>query len=328
MNAALTHHTATVNGIEMHYVEAGEGAPVILLHGFPETWYAWRHQIPVLAEHFRVIVPDLRGYGASEKPSTGYDKKSMARDILELLRHLGIKRAPLIGHDRGARVATRFAKDYPHALERLVVMDNIPTLTIFEKMNATVARSHWFFLFNNVHDLPEALITGREEVWLRFIFSSWCYNPELLTREDIATYVEAYSQPGALTGAFNDYRAAETDVEQDKHDRGKKIDCPTLVLWGEDFAGGGKMWNFREVWHHHANHPEFLSIPQCGHLPHEEQPKMVNDALLRFLEPWKHDAAVESFFRAQPLRLAGSPDGKATVESAVPEHSATKTNAQ
>lgn len=300
MNAAISHHTATVNGLRMHYVEAGEGPPIILLHGFPETWYAWRHQIPVLAEHYRVIAPDLRGYGATEKPASGYDKKTMASDILELMRQLGIKRAPIIGHDRGARVATRFAKDYPHALERLVVMDNIPTLTIFEKMNAHVARGHWFFLFNNVHELPEALVSGREEVWLRYIFASWCYNPEALSNEEIATYVEAYRQAGALTGAFNDYRAGEIDVEQDKQDRGKKIDCPTLVLWGEDFASGGKMWNFREVWHHYANHPEFLSIPHCGHLPHEEQPDEVNAALLRFLAPWKRDFAVDTFFKAQP----------------------------
>jgi haloacetate dehalogenase len=327
MNAALTHHTATVNAIDMHYVEAGEGPPVILLHGFPETWYAWRHQIPVLAEHYRVIVPDLRGYGNTEKPAAGYAKKTMARDVLELMRHLGIKRAPIVGHDRGARVATRFAKDHPHALERLVVMDNIPTLTIFEKMNADVARSHWLFLFNNVPHLPEALITGREEVWLRYMFSDWCYKSNALSPEEIATYAEAYSRPGALTGAFNDYRAGEMDVQQDKQDRGKKIDCPTLVVWGEDFAAGGKMWNFREVWHHHANHPEFLSIPQCGHLPHEERPEIVNKALLRFLEPWKRDSAIDSFFQAQPLRLNASQQATAAAELNSTVSSSAKTTA-
>ena len=302
-STAPTHHTVTVNDLKMHYVEAGEGPPIILLHGFPETWFAWRHQIPALAKQFRVIVPDLRGYGATEKPASGYDKKTMAKDILELMHHLGIKRAPIVGHDRGARVATRFAKDYPHALERLVVIDNIPTLTIFERMNAAIARGHWFFLFNNVPDLPEALVAGREEIWLRYIFSSWCYNPEVFTSDEIAAYVEAYQQPGALSGAFNDYRAGEQDVEQDKQDRGTKIDCPTLVLWGEDFVSGGKMWNFREVWHHYASHPEFLPIPQCGHLPHEEQPDTVNAALTRFLHPWLRDSGTEAFFRAEPDRV-------------------------
>lgn len=174
---AVTHHTTRVNNLKIHYVEAGSGPPVFLLHGFPETWYAWRKQIPVLAERYRVIAPDLRGYGETEKPPDGYDKRTMAKDIYELMRQLGYKKAAIVGHDRGARLATRFAKDYPSAVDRLVVMDNIPTRIIFERMNAEVARGHWFFIFNNVPDLPEALITGREEIWLRFIFSSWCYTP-------------------------------------------------------------------------------------------------------------------------------------------------------
>lgn len=280
----LKHATAQVNGIRMHYVEAGEGPPVILLHGFPETWFCWRHQIPALARHYRVIAPDLRGYGATQKAPSGYDKRTMATDIRELMRHLGIERCPILGHDRGARVATRFAKDFPDAVERVAVMDNIPTLTIFERMDATIARLHWFFLFNNVPDLPEALVTGREEIWLRFIFSQWCFNPEIFSDEEIQEYVKAYQQPGALKGAFNDYRAGPEDVAQDQADRDTKIQCPVLVLWGEDFAAGGKLWDFREVWGHYAEKPEFVSIPQCGHLPHEERPEVVNEALLRFLQ--------------------------------------------
>jgi pimeloyl-ACP methyl ester carboxylesterase len=281
---AVRHHTARVNGIKVHYAKAGSGPPVLLLHGFPETWFCWRHQVPALAPRHRVIAPDLRGYGETEKPAAGYDKRTMARDVRELMRHLGIDRAAVVGHDRGARVATRFAKDYPDALDRLVVMDNIPTRIIFERMDAKVARGHWFFIFNNVRDLPEALVAGREEVWLRFIFSSWCYNPETLSPEELAVYVRAYAQPGALRGAFNDYRAGEQDMAQDEEDEDTLIACPTLVLWGEDFELGGKMWDFREVWTKMAKRPEFFSLPQCGHLPHEERPEEVNRALLRFLE--------------------------------------------
>ena len=291
MSEELVHHTVTVNDLKMHYVEAGDGLPVILLHGFPETWYAWRHQLPELAKYYRVIAPDLRGYGATEKAAGGYDKRTMAKDIRELMRHLGIERAHILGHDRGARVATRFAKDYPDAVDRLVVMDNIPTLVIFERMNAEIARAHWFFLFNNVPDLPEALVTGREEIWLRFIFRSWCYDPELLTDEDIATYVKAYRQPGALRGAFDDYRAGPIDVAQDQQDRDVRIQAPTLVLWGEEFTAGGKMWDFREIWPTVAENPEFVSIPQCGHLPHEEKPQAVTEALLKFLAPGPSIAA-------------------------------------
>jgi haloacetate dehalogenase len=155
--------------MRQHYVEAGSGPPVLLLHGFPEIWYARRKQIPVLAERFRVIVPDLHGYSEAEKPAAGYDKRTMAADIRALMQTLGIERAPVIGHDRGARVATRFAKDHPDAITHLGVFDNVPTRVIFEPMDATVARGHWFFIFNQVPDLPEALIAGREGIWLRYI---------------------------------------------------------------------------------------------------------------------------------------------------------------
>jgi haloacetate dehalogenase len=243
------------------------------------------------AEQFRVIVPDLRGYGASQKPASGYDKKTMARDIRELMVCLGIERAAIIGHDRGAPVGLRFAKDIPEMTTCFAALDNIPTLTIFDRMNAAVARTHWFFLFNAVRDLPEMLITGREEAWLRHIFSSWTHNPETLTEEEIGKYVETYRRPGSLRGAFEDYRAGEVDVEQDKADHSELLQMPTLVLWGEDFAAGGKLWDFREVWREYATHLQFAPIPKCGHLPHEEQPGMVTEQLLRFLAPCKLQAS-------------------------------------
>jgi haloacetate dehalogenase len=286
MSEPIHHATARVNGIKMHYVESGKGPPVFLLHGFPESWYAWRNQIPALADHFRVIVPDLRGYGATQKPAAGYDKKSMAKDIRELMAHLGIDKAAIIGHDRGARVGLRFAKDYPEMTSRFAAFDNIPTLTIFDRMNATVARAHWFFLFNAVRDLPEALISGREELWLRHIFASWTHNPEAFTEEELATYIETYKRPGSLRGAFEDYRAGEADVEQDRADHDRPIEMPTLVLWGQDFAAGGQMWDFREVWEGYATRLEFAPIADCGHLPHEERPELVTAELLRFLGPW------------------------------------------
>ncbi len=286
MPVALTHHTTEANGIKLHYVDAGEGPPVILLHGFPETWYAWRKQIPVLGQRYRLIVPDLRGYGQSDKPQAGYDKRTMAADIRALMDKLGIQRAPIIGHDRGARVATRFAKDYPDVIERLGVLDNVPTLVIFERMDATVARGNWFFIFNQVADLPEALIAGREEIWLQFILQGWTYDPEVLTPEDLATYVRAYQKPGTVRGAMCDYRAGKEDVAQDKADREKKITCPTLALWGEDFELVGRMFDVADIWRTMTTDLRTVSIPQCCHLPHEERPDEVNAALLDFLQGW------------------------------------------
>ncbi len=283
MPISPTHHTAVLNGIKQHWVEAGDGPPVILLHGFPETLYAWRKQIPALAPYHRVVAPDLRGYGETEKPPSGYDKRTMAADLAALMDHLGIHRAPIIGHDRGARVATRFAKDHPDRIEKLGVLDNIPTLVIFEQMDATIARGHWFFIFNQVPDLPEALIAGREEIWLRYILQGWTYDPEALTPEDITAYARAYQKPGAVRGALSDYRAAKEDVAQDKADADVRIRCPTLALWGEDFELVGRMWPVEQIWRELAPDMRAVSIRRCGHLPHEERPDAVNTALRDFL---------------------------------------------
>jgi haloacetate dehalogenase len=281
--APWRHHTAMLDGLRTHWVEAGEGPLVVLLHGFPETWFAWRHQIPALAARFRVVAPDLRGYGGTGKPMSGYDKRSMARDVLALVEHLGAGPATVVGHDRGARVATRFAKDHPDAIDRLVVIDNIPTRDIYRSMDAEKAAGHWFFLFNSTPDLPEVLVTGREEAWLRYLLQGWTYDPHALTPEVLAEYVQAYSMPGAIRGACSDYRAAPVDVEQDEADADVLIACPTLVVWGEDFELVGGMWDLKQIWSAMAEDCSFLALPQCGHLPHEERPDEVNRALLDFL---------------------------------------------
>lgn len=283
----ITHHTADANGIRQHYLEAGDGPPVVLLHGFPETNYAWRFQVPELARHYRVIAPDLRGYGETDKPAAGYDKRTMANDLRELLRVLDIPKIALVGHDRGARVATRFAKDHPELVDRLVVMDNVPTRIVSREFNARLAKSYWFFIFNQVPDLPEALIAGREDLWLRHLFSDWCYNPLAISGEAFNTYVEAYRRPGALRGAMSDYRAIGEDVAQDQVDADIKIACPTLALWGEDFHAVGKMFDMKKVWEEMASDLSVAPIPQAGHLPQEEQPELVNAALLKFLQGWQ-----------------------------------------
>ena len=212
--------------------------------------------------------------------------RELARDLRELLRALGIEKIALVGHDRGARVATRFAKDYPEMVDRLVVMDNVPTRIVAREFNAQVARSYWFFIFNQVPDLPEALISGREDLWLRHLFSDWCYNPLAIDGDAFRTYVEAYRRPGALRGAMSDYRANAEDVAQDKVDADIKIACPTLSLWGADFHAVGKMFDMAAIWAEMASDLRTLPIPECGHLPQEEQPEQVNAALLDFLQGW------------------------------------------
>ncbi|MFJ8542330.1 alpha/beta fold hydrolase [Streptomyces sp. NPDC093586] len=283
----ITHHTAVLNGIRQHWVSAGQGPPVYLLHGFPQTWYGWRKQIPVLAERFTVIAPDLRGYGDTDKPASGYDKRTMANDVVALMDHLGHERIALVGHDRGARVGTRFAKDHPERIDRFVAMDNIPTRVIAETYDVALARQgYWFFTFLGVPDLPEALIAGREETWLTHFYRSWSYDPETLTSDEIAVYVRAYQQPGAVRGSCMDYRAAPQDVAQDQEDADRLIDCPVLTLWGEDFSAVGQAYDVLDVWRGMARDVRGVPIAQCGHLCQEERPDVVNRELLDFLTDW------------------------------------------
>ncbi|WP_347341621.1 alpha/beta fold hydrolase [Bradyrhizobium uaiense] len=278
--------TCRANGIRQFYLEAGVGPPVVLLHGFPETNFAWRFQIPALASSYRVIAPDLRGYGETDKPASGYDKRTMANDIVELLKALGVGRIALVGHDRGARVATRLVKDHPDLVDRLVVMDNVPTRIVAREMSAKAAREYWFFMFHQIPDLPEALIAGREHIWLRHSFSEWCHDPTTITGEAFDTYVRAYSAPGAVRGAMADYRASAEDIAQDLDDADRKIKCPVLSLWGEDFGAVGGLFDMKAVWSEMAENLTVAPIERCGHLPQEEQPEVVNKLLLDFLKGW------------------------------------------
>lgn len=287
MAPQIKHHTIKVNGIRMHVAEAGEGPPVVLLHGYPETWFAWRHQWPDLARDYHVIMPDLRGYGDTDKPDTGYDKRNMAEDIRQLVAHFGYDRIALVGHDRGARVATRFAKDNRAVVDRLAVFDNIPTRVVFNATDAKLAKMYWFFYFQQVPHLPEALIQGREDIFLRHFFTTWCYNPGAIDEAAVAEYVRAYAQPGALRGAFNDYRAGPVDLAQDIEDADALIECPVLALWGADFDLVGKQFDVLEVWKSMAKNVRGVAVPECGHLPQEEQPARVNQELREFLAGWK-----------------------------------------
>jgi len=286
---AVDHHTAQLNGIKIHWVTAGSGPPVYLLHGFPETWFAWRKQIAALAESFTVVAPDLRGYGATDKPVSGYDKRTMANDVIALMDHLGHDRIALVGHDRGARVATRLAKDHASRIDRLVVMENIPTRISGENAtNPKMQAAGWFLQFFNVPDLPEALIAGKERELLSFFYRTWSYNPDMLTPEEIDVYVREYERPGSVRGFCSDYRARGVDIAQDIEDKDVLIGCPVLSIWGVDSEAVGQAFDVKAVWQTMATDLTTLAIDRCGHLCQEEQPEIVNESLTAFLSTWSH----------------------------------------
>ena len=281
---AREHGMATVNGIRLHYVREGQGPPLVLLHGWPQTWYCWRKLLPPLAERFTVVAPDLRGYGLSDKPPGGYDKRTMAGDVRALLERLGHRRVRLVGHDRGARVAHRYALDHPEEVERLAVLDVIPTRAMFDRLDAQLARGFWHWLFHLQPDLPELLVGDHVEAYLRWFFERWTHNRPAV-EEAVPEYVRAFSAPGALRAAFDDYRATyPDDLEADEASAaaGDRLTMPLLALWGATGLTG--RLPVLDIWREYATDVRGEAIPACGHFLPEEQPELVADRLQRFLD--------------------------------------------
>jgi len=256
---------------------------MVLLHGYPQTGHMWRKVMPALAERFTVVAPDLRGYGDSDRPIGGYDKRTMAADIADVIRALAIEPVVLVGHDRGARVAHRFALDHPSLLTRLVVLDIAPTYDVFARTDQVSARARWHWYFHQLPDLPEALTAGREEIYLRYMYRTSAYNPAAIEEEAVEEYVRCFRQPGAMRAGFEDYRAGATiDLEHDGADRDRKVAAPTLVLWGE--AGGRRpqVPDMLGVWKERCERVEGHPVPGSGHFIPEEKPAAVIDAILKF----------------------------------------------
>ncbi|KWX00239.1 alpha/beta hydrolase [Carbonactinospora thermoautotrophica] len=276
---------ADVGGLRMHYLIEGDGPLVVLLHGWPQTSHCWRHLIGPLADDHTVVAPDLRGYGRTDKPRTGYDKRTMAADIRALVRLLGYEKVTLVGHDRGARVAHRYALDHPAEVERLVVMDIIPTREMWRRfdMDTGLAQACWHWTFHLQPDLPERLAGADVRGYLGYFFERWTVNRPAV-EEAVDEYVRAFSQPGALRAGFDDYRASfPDDAAHDDADweAGRRLTMPVLALWGA--AGLPARVPVLDIWREYAEDVRGAEIPDCGHFLPEEQPALVLEHLRKFL---------------------------------------------
>jgi len=273
-----THHEDIVNGIRLHWVEQGEGPLVVLLHGFPEFWYSWRHQIPALAARFRVVAPDMRGYNLSEKPPKGYDPQTLTDDVRALIEHLGHQRAVIVGHDWGGLIAWAFAIRFPEATETLVIL-NAPHPGRFMEAVRTprqALRSSYVLLFRTP-GLSELLL-GANRCWaLARGMRRSAVNKDAFPDEVLERYREAMSRPGALTAALKYYRHASLS----KLPPDLSVRAPTLILWGEhDQALGRELTEGLERWV-----PDLtVRYLDCGHWTQQERPEEVNRALLEFLD--------------------------------------------
>jgi haloacetate dehalogenase len=279
-----------VGGGRIRLRRGGSGPPLLLLHGNPQTHAMWHAVAPKLAERFTVVCPDLRGYGGSFKPEATpdhapYAKKAMARDMVEVMEHFGHRRFGLAGHDRGGRVSHRLALDFPDRVEKLAVLDILPTIEHFERADMAFALGyyHWFW-FAQPHPFPEVLINAAPEAWFRHHTTRPSGQPWSFHAEALADYLAAARTPEMIRGMCEDYRAAASiDLEHDRASRaaGVKVQCPLMVLWGAR-AKIEQWYDAPAIWRQYCAGEVTGGAIDSGHYLAEEAPSAVIDALLRF----------------------------------------------
>jgi len=277
------------DGVTLNVRRAGQGAPLLLLHGHPQTHAMWHLVAPKLAERFEVVLMDLRGYGDSGRPAAGeqsanYARREMARDAVEVMRRLGHERFQVLAHDRGARVAHRLALDHPQAVERLLLLDIAPTLAMYRHTSEAFARAywHWFFLIQPP-PLPEALIDSDPRRYVRSVMGARHAGLAAFAPEALAEYERCAAIAGTAESICADYRAsAGIDLAHDQADQdaGKRVTQPLRVLWGEHGAVG-RCFEVPALWRAAATDFSGRALP-CGHYIAEEAPALLLDETLAF----------------------------------------------
>jgi pimeloyl-ACP methyl ester carboxylesterase len=268
---------AEANGVRLHYLIAGSGAPVVLLHGYAETSHMWLPLIPKLADRHTVIAPDLRGFGGSAAPPDGYTKAAMAQDIHALVKHLDYDRIELVGHDIGLMVAYAYAAQYPGEVDRIVLMDAfLPGIGDWNSV--FLLRDLWHFHFYG--KTPLALVTGRERIYLEHFWNDFAADPnKSVPEKDREYYAKAYAQPGHMAAGMEVFRTFPKDAEDFAGFAKTKLTMPMLVLSGEKAGGPFLIEQGRMV----ADNVEGVLVKGSGHWLMEEAPGQVIPKLVEFL---------------------------------------------
>lgn len=280
----MHHEYLKTNGIQLHYVTEGNGPLMLLLHGFPEFWYSWRHQIQAFSRDYKVVALDLRGYNNSDKPKevSAYALPELIKDVEGVIRALGYDRCVLVGHDWGGLIAWAFAYAHPQLLDRLIVL-NLPHPAKFVEGLRTpqqMLRS-WYIALFQLPELPEFLLRINDYAAIRAVFKNQAVNPDAFTEEDLDAFAAAAAQPSALTSMLNYYRnifKPEGPLSQ----TWGVLQVPTLMIWGEDDAALGKELTYGTE--DLVSDLEIRYIPQCSHWVQQEQPNLVNQYMQAFLQ--------------------------------------------
>ncbi|RLK09683.1 pimeloyl-ACP methyl ester carboxylesterase [Micromonospora sp. M71_S20] len=275
----FTSRYAAVNGIRLHYVAGGRGEPLILLHGWPQTWWEYHKVMPALATRYRVIAVDLRGAGGSSKPASGYDKKTMAADIAALAGALGYPKVNVVGHDMGSMVAYSMAANHPAVVNKIAMLDvEHPNSSYYEfrMLPAPGAPFHpWWFAFNQVSQLPEQLITGRSRFLVDWMFDNLLVNKEAINNFDRAVYAHAYSTPDAIRGGNGWYQALGQDIVD--NETYAPVTAPVLGIAHDIFYP-----SFAATLTQQAINVQLVQIANTGHYFVDEQPQVLIQHLRSF----------------------------------------------
>lgn len=275
------HHYISIHGKKLHYVTTGTGPAVLLISGWPQTWYAWRHVMTALANNgYQAIAVDPPGTGYSVPLDGSYDTGRIATILSDFMLALGHHQYSVIGHDIGMWVAYALASDFPESVKRLAVTEAVipglaPAPPIFVKAEENIFL--WHFMFNQIHDLPEALITGREALYLNYIFDQWSWH-----RDKVATeiYIEAYQVAGRLTAGFNYYRSIPETIRQNKVRENKRLNMPVLAIGAEHATHDAPYETMKKV----CTQLSSAIVDDCGHFIMEEQPEAFCSLILNFLQ--------------------------------------------